>query len=440
MKKKTVIYQKPASFGGSVRLPSSKSAAHRAILCAALSRKTCRLENVDMNMDVAATLRAVQALGIQYTYLPQEKTLTVLQAEMPPRHSTYEMTVDCGESGSTLRFVIPIFAVLGIRAVFTGSGRLPQRPIGIYEDLLARHGVSVQTAGGLPFSISGKLSGGLFSLSGGISSQFITGLLFALPLAAEDSEIKLTSPLESAGYIHLTLQILSQFGINVLQTEAGWKIPGRQRYAPKDMAVEGDWSHAAFFLSHAALANGGKIILEGLSPESVQGDRACVGLYRKFGVDTKMENGRLIAENPNWQKPYHGLKAISVDATQIPDLVPALALCAAFAEGTTVIDNAARLRLKESDRLLAMVNAINGLGGHARVTADGMHITGVETMAGGHARGENDHRIVMALSAAALQCPSPVQVTDAMSIEKSYPDFYTDYQMLGGIANVINMG
>lgn len=431
-----VIYKKAKQFGGSVQLPSSKSAAHRAILCAALSGGNCTVSNVDKNADVEATLRAVQALGIGHEYSDAHKSLVLFQSGAPLQGAV----VDCGESGATLRFIIPIFAALGVNATFIGSGRLPERPIGIYQSLLPQHGVSVETAGGLPFKISGKLTGGMFALPGNVSSQFITGLLFALPLQKQDSEIKLTSALESASYVDLTLQALADFGIQIHKTETGWQVPGGQCYLSKDTAVEGDWSHAAFFLSHAALADGGAVVLEGLNQDSLQGDKACVDLYRAFGLEIDVVGGKLTAVNRNWEKPFHGLKAIAIDAAQVTDLVPALAMCAAFAQGTTVIYNGERLHLKECDRLLVMAEAINRLGGKAELTADGMRVTGVETLQGGTAAGENDHRILMSLSAAALQSSQPVCVTDAHSVNKSYPEFYNVYRKLGGIADVINMG
>lgn len=431
-----VVYEKPESFGGCVRLPSSKSAAHRAILCAALSGGECTVSNVDWNADVEATLRAVKALGTGHRYFAPEKSLSLFREGDVQQ----ETVIDCGESGSTLRFVIPIFAALGSAGTFTGGGRLPQRPIGIYQDMLPLHGVQVETAGGLPFSICGRLQAGVYSLPGDISSQFITGLLYALPLLKGDSEIVLTTELESEGYVALTLHMLNAYGIQINKTEQGWHVPGNQTYAVKDMTAEGDWSHAAFFLSQAALADGTPLQLQGLNPDSLQGDKDCIRLYSEFGLEISQVGHTVTAVNKNWQQPFHGLRAISVDAAQIPDLVPAIAICAAFAKGTTVIYNAQRLHLKECDRLLVMVNAINALGGKAEMTEDGMRITGTKELQGGTAQGENDHRILMALSAAALHSTGAVRVTDAHSIHKSYPEFYNDYKKLGGIANVIHMG
>jgi 3-phosphoshikimate 1-carboxyvinyltransferase len=426
---------KPLS--GNVILPCSKSAAHRAILCAALAGKDCVLSNFYMNKDMEATLRAVSCLGnVSYIYLKQDKKL-ILKKEQDIQRN--DAAVNCGESGSTLRFVIPIFAALGVPATFTGKGRLPGRPIGIYETLLKKHDVSVKAEGGLPFSITGKLSGGVYALPGNISSQFITGLLFALPLCSENSEIQLTSRLESKGYIDLTISVLKDFGIGIQEMPNGYKIEGNQRYIARDFAVEGDWSHAAFFLSIAAVS-GGEICLSGLKEDSLQGDRACAELYGNFGVEIKFENGVLTVRNPNTDKPYRGLKAQKIDGAQIPDLIPALAVCGAFAEGTTEIYNAERLRIKESDRLAAMAAAIHALGGIVEETRDGLRITGVQNLSGGQANGENDHRILMSLSAAVCGSMGDIIVSDAESVEKSYPHYYKDYKKLGGTADVVNMG
>ena len=425
------VTYRPARVAGSVRIPPSKSAAHRALLCAALGKAPCTVSPIDTSADMYATLAGIRAMGVQADFTDGVVKLT------PGEAPTEAVTVDCGESGSTLRFLIPIFAALGIEATFIGHGRLPQRPIGVYTDLLPQHGVSVETAGGLPLKISGKLTSGEFSLPGNISSQFITGLLFALPLLDGDSTITLTTPLESKGYVDLTLGVLRDFGVTVQETETGWRVPGGQRYRADAYTVEGDWSQAAFFLSAAAIG-GGPVALSGLRMDSLQGDKACVALWRRFGLEITEQNGVLTAENPRVDEPFHGLHGISIDAAQIPDMVPALAVTAAFAEGETVIYNAGRLHLKESDRLLAMEAALGNLGADIRATEDGLVIHGKPHLTGGRAEGQNDHRIPMAL--AAVGCDCTVTVTDAESIRKSYPGFYRDFKAIGGHADVVDMG
>ena len=395
--------------GGLVRIPPSKSAAHRQVLCAALSRGKCTLSHVDMSEDIQATVAAVEALGAKVSFDEAAATLTLDAANLGRQNAA----IDCRESGSTLRFLIPIAAALGVSARFVGRGRLPERPLGVYGELLPAHGVELRSQGGLPLEISGKLKSGVYRMPGNVSSQFVTGLLFALPLLEGDSEIVLTSPLESKGYVALTLSILREYGVTAQETPQGWHIPGGQRYTPHNCQVEGDWS---------------------------QGDKACVELFRQFGLPVSWEGGVLTARNPRAREPFGGLRGITIDAAQIPDMVPALSVCAALSQGETRILNAQRLRLKESDRLAAMAEAISGLGGRAQATADGLRIWGVPQLQGGVAQGKNDHRVVMALAAAGLRCAGTLAVTDAQSIRKSYPGFFRDFTTLGGSAHVLDLG
>ena len=422
--------------GGLVRIPPSKSAAHRQVLCAALSRGKCTLSHVDMSEDIQATVAAVEALGAKVSFDEAAATLTLDAANLGRQNAA----IDCRESGSTLRFLIPIVAALGVSARFVGRGRLPERPLGVYGELLPAHGVEFRSQGGLPLEISGKLKSGVYRMPGNVSSQFVTGLLFALPLLKGDSEIVLTSPLESKGYVALTLSILRD-GVTAQETPQGWHIPGGQRYTPHNCQVEGDWSQAAFFLCMAALSpTGAPVAIQGLDAASLQGDKACVELFRQFGLPVSWEGGVLTARNPRAREPFGGLRGITIDAAQIPDMVPALSVCAALSQGETRILNAQRLRLKESDRLAAMAEAISGLGGRAQATADGLRIWGVPQLQGGVAQGKNDHRVVMALAAAGLRCAGTLAVTDAQSIRKSYPGFFRDFTTLGGSAHVLDLG
>lgn len=431
-----VIYGNTFS-GGSIQVPPSKSAAHRQVLCAALSRGRCSVSNVDMNEDIKATVAAVTALGVQARYDDSSSLLTLDASGLGGQNAV----IDCGESGSTLRFLIPIAAALGVSARFEGRGRLPYRPLGVYKELLPAHGVAFSSQGGLPLEISGRLKSGVYRLPGDVSSQFITGLLFALPLLEGDSEIVLTSPLESKGYVDLTLSVLREFGVAAQETAQGWKVSGGQRYTARNTRVEGDWSQAAFFLCMAALSpQGAQVELQGLRRDSLQGDKACVDLFRNFGVEISGRRDSLLAWNPRAGEPYGGLQGFPIDASQIPDMVPALSVCAALSRGETRIYNAQRLRLKESDRLAAMAEALTGLGGQVRATADGLLIQGVPQLAGGIAQGKNDHRVVMALAAAGLRCEKGLSVTDAQSIRKSYPGFFRDFIKLGGFAHVLNLG
>ena len=331
--------------------------------------------------------------------------------------------LDCHESGSTLRFLIPVAAAGGVNAVFNGSGRLPERPIGIYTDMLPEKGVTCDTQGGLPLRTGGRLKSGVFYVPGDVSSQFISGLLFALPLLKGDSDIILTSPIQSAGYINMTIRTMSKFGIEVDMTDRGWHVRGGQHYIPTDYTTDGDWSQAAFFLVAGAV--GGEVTVNGCNIDSSQGDRKIAALLREFGAEVQQDGGSITVK----KAPLH---AVTIDAAQIPDLVPVLAVCACFAEGTTRIVNAARLRIKESDRLKTTAALLNALGGKVTELPDGLEITGVASLQGGSAEGYNDHRIVMAAATCAAGAFGAVSCTDAWSVNKSYPDFYEAYTAIGG--------
>ena len=394
----------PSPLSGAVRVPASKSAAHRLLIAAALADGPTRISISAMNRDIEATAACLRALGAGIE--AEGGTLVVSPIDDVPT----EVTLDCGESGSTLRFLLPIAAALGAQATFIGHGRLPQRPNAPLVEALRAHGAAIDNDL-LPMAVSGHLTGGLWTLPGDVSSQYVTGLLFALPLLDGDSAIRLTTPLASAAYVDMTLQALRQFGIDIEGTADGWRIPGWQRYhSPGEASVEGDWSAAAFWL--AANALGASIDVRGLDLDSVQGDRAVTAL---LGQDT-------------------------IDATHVPDLVPALAVAAASRPMRTVITGAARLRLKESDRLQSVADMLSALGHRVAVTPDGLVIDGgppqpceapVRTV-----DGANDHRIVMAAAVAAAYADRPVRVTGAQAVEKSYPDFFRDFEALGGNAHV----
>ena len=412
----------PFTPSGTIQAPPSKSDVHRAVICAALSGGVCTISPVALSEDIRATIGCAQALGASVRL--DGDVLTVDGSRMFENRSA---VLDCRESGSTLRFFIPVAAAGGIDAVFTGSGRLPERPIGIYTDALPQKGVTCATEGGLPLRISGRLQSGVYHIPGDVSSQFITGLLFALPLLPGDSDIILTSPVQSAGYINMTIRTMSKFGIEIDMTDKGWHIRGKQHYIPTDYTTDGDWSQAAFFLTAAAV--GGEVTVNGCNIDSSQGDRRIAALLREFGAEAEQDGGTITVR----RAPLH---AITIDAAQIPDLVPVLAVCACFAEGTTRITNAARLRIKESDRLCSTAALLNALGGKAEELPDGLLITGVGQLQGGFADGCNDHRIVMAAATCAANCGSTITCSDAWSINKSYPDFYEAYRRIQGSATI----
>ena len=435
-----IVLLTPGRLAGTVAAPPSKSAAHRAILCAALSalsgNGSCFVHPLAASEDITVTLEAAKALGCSVIRKQDGALISPAGGTADGKKVSSPLTIDCGESGSSLRFLIPIAAALGIPAKFIGRGRLPQRPIGLYKELLPQHGALCETEGGLPLTISGALTPGLFELPGDISSQFITGLLLALPLLQGDSEIRLTTPLQSAAYVEMTLETLSAFGVTARPTETGWIIPGRQCYAAGEHKVEGDWSQAAFFLTAGAL--GGDVSVSGLKNGSLQGDSAIFRLLKSFGAETctlpdPEGNGVLFRCHPPAEGRLHG---IEIDASQIPDLVPILAIAGAFAEGETRIYNAERLRIKESDRLAAMAEGLSRLGADISELPDGLLIRGGKPLSGAKLRGWNDHRIVMSFSTAALYIGGKTEITDPHSIRKSFPDFFTRYNELGGNAHV----
>ena len=340
-----------------------------------------------------------------------------------------QAVLDCKESGSTLRFLLPIAAALGVNTTFVGEGRLPNRPLDDLLVLLTQHGITV-SSNHLPIEISGKLSGGTFSLPGNISSQYITGLLFTLPLLSEDSQIILTSELESASYVDLTMQALTAYAVSIAKAGDGvYACKGDQTYvAPSAAYIEADWSAAAFYLTAGAL--GSPITCTGLQKQSIQGDKAIVDLLTTYGANISWREDECTI-SPNKRTP------MEVDMQQIPDLLPILAVLAAGAKGKSIFYNAHRLQLKESNRLLAVAELINNLGGNATWDANSLTVVGTGHLLGGTIDSAGDHRIAMAGAIAAILCRKPVCITNPYVVAKSYPDFYTDYIHLGGQVQVI---
>ena len=415
---------------GTVQIPPSKSAAHRAMLCAALAEGRSVLSPIELSNDMRATINAVTALGARADLADGTLTIDGIggrfgNADREP------VEVNCIESGSTLRFIIPIACAAGINGKFVGEGTLVSRPIGLYKELLPQAGVTCETEGGLPFVCRGKLRAGTYEMPGDISSQFITGMLIALTLCEGDSRITLTTPLQSAAYVDMTVRCMADFGVQVQRMADGWRIPGGQRYEARDYTVEGDWSHAGFFLAAGAL--GSELTLRGLRMDSVQGDKAAVELFRGFGAEIDVSGNEITVRKGT-------LHAQHINAEQIPDLVPCLAICAALCEGTTVIDHAERLRIKESDRLTSTAAMIRALGGKVEILPDGLKIEGVKHFTGGVVDGFRDHRIIMSAAVGALCAQGEVTVTMPYSVNKSYPSFFDVYNSLGGNAHVIHMG
>lgn len=418
----------PGALRGVVRVPSSKSISHRLLIAAALARGESRVRGVDPSEDIRATLRVLAAFGARITQEdnPDGSTDYRIRGILPAAQAQ----ADCMESGSTLRFTVPLAAALGISTVFTGSGRLPERPMTELTRALTAHGAAVRMPENraLPLSLTGTLTPGEYTLPGNISSQYFTGLLFALPLLGGDSRIRIDGPLESAAYIDLTLNALKTAGIQIQKESGAFFIPGGQTYRPFDARAEGDWSQAVFFMVAGAL--GGEVRIAGLNPASAQGDRACLEILRSFGAQLSWEGDLLACRGGT-------LTGGVVDASQIPDLVPAIACCSCLCPDGAHIYGAQRLRLKESDRIESTCALIRSLGGTAEPQPDGMR-TAFSRLHGGVVHSCNDHRIFMSAAVLALRADGPVIVDHAECVNKSYPRFLHDYQLLGGIADVID--
>ncbi len=412
----------PSKLIGRVKAPSSKSFSHRMLIAAALAGGVSEVGNISCSNDIDATVDALTALGAKI--FSEGSTYTVMGIRTPAEKAV----IDCRESGSTLRFIIPIAAALGCECEFHGSGKLPERPITTYIRELGRNGVSiVREEGVMPFTMSGKLRGGEYTVEGDISSQFITGLLFALPLCEEDSVIRLTSRLESKPYADMTVDALRCFGISVDESEDEngllvYRIKGGQKYCSTDCIVEGDYSQAAFFFVANAL--GSEIKVDNLNANSVQGDKKVLEIMQEIGYN-------------NVDAHENGLKPFEADVSDIPDLVPILTVLGCFTNGTSRITGAKRLKIKESDRLAAIADALNAVGGKITVFDDALEIQPVDGFHAGKINGCNDHRIVMASAIASTMSDGEFIITDAQAVTKSYPDFWKDFASLGGISEVI---
>ena len=422
----------PSSLHGTIPAIPSKSASHRALICAALASGRSTIGNLMLSEDILATIDCLTALGAKITV--NADTAIVEGVGDCQWQKEKQALLNCRESGSTLRFLIPIAAALGFSAEFTGTGKLPARPITPYLDCMPKNEITFYYNGSMPFKIKGKLSGGSFVLPGNISSQFITGLLFALPLFKKDSTIEIVGAFESKPYVLMTLQMLKKFGIQAVLSGSTITVPGRQEYISCSMSVEGDFSQAAFFLTAGAFD--GPVTVTGINyKNSLQGDRQIIDFLIKSGASVTINNNSVTVAAPKCGT----LSPISVDARDIPDLVPILSVLAGRCEGSSLIHHAERLRIKESDRLQTTAALLNALGSRAQTTTDGLKINGVSEFKGGRMESFNDHRIAMAAAIAATVCDGPVLLSTAEAVRKSYPDFYTDYQTLGGIVDVIDM-
>ena len=487
--------------GGTVAAIPSKSHAHRLLIAAALSKSPVHLVCPVTSKDIDATAECMRALmadvrrtedgflvcgqGMPFEGDGASGTHSQdMPSEGDGANGTSAAILHVGESGSTLRFLLPVLGALGRSAELHMQGRLSQRPLSPLYEEMCHHGITLSPQGSNPLQIRGQLTAGTYVIDGGVSSQYITGLLFALPLLPGDSRLVITGKLESRPYVDITLQVLREFGIAVHCTEQFhdrehpdatglFEIPGNQTYTPggeagetdraardaietaetdsapgdpadyRKLRVEGDWSNAAFFLAAGALLEK-PVTVTGCNLQSAQGDKAIVRLLREFGADIReifdtqgspdaQKKAGLADISVCCRKPQELLHGIDIDAADIPDLVPILSVVAACAEGTTTIRNIERLRIKESDRVATVLEMLTNLGCNAILvpdpkdpSAEALQITGSPSLKGGIVSSHNDHRIAMAAAIASLRCREPVIIEDPMAVRKSYPGFYED--------------
>ena len=408
---------------GEVTPPPSKSQAHRLLICVALAVEPCSIVCNSVNDDIMATMRCLNALGARITFSSGV-------FDVQPIELVKGGTLDCGESGSTLRFLMSVAAVLGADATFTGAGKLPQRPMGALTDVLAAHGMAFErhTSDELPVTCSGTLQGGRFTLPGNVSSQYLTGLLFALPLATVDSEIEVTGGLTSASYIDMTIDALRTAGISVERRNNIFTIKGNQQYRmPERVVVEGDWSSAAFWVV-AGVIGKQPVTVCGMNNESLQGDSAIVDHLRSMGAFITVEDDRVVA------MPSH-LFGTELDCMDTPDLVPVLSVAAAVAQGTTTFVNVGRLRFKESDRLAAMKSVLASFGITSSVGEDTFTVYGGDPVALTTVESFGDHRIAMSAAILSTVAKEITTINGSGCVAKSYPSFFEDFASLGGVVD-----
>lgn len=395
-----IAHLTPSSLNGEIKSIASKSQAHRLLICAALAEGETRIACGSLSKDIEATANCLRALGAGIEYADGVFTVR------PIAEATEMAELDCGESGSTLRFLLPVVCALGQGARIKMHGRLPERPLSPLWEELERCGAVLAKPEKDILEVRGALRGKSFSIAADVSSQYISGLLFALPILG-GGKLELTGNIESAAYIDMTVRALRQFGAEIGYENRVFSLGGALS-SPGEAEVEGDWSNAAFWVVADALTLG-EVRCTGLDADSPQGDRAVIE------AEAKISAGNAV-----------------IDAKNIPDLVPVLAVLASVSEGTTRFINAGRLRIKESDRLATVTEMLTNLGADIEETADGLIVRGKEKLRGGKVHARGDHRIAMSAAVAAIACTCEVSIENAESVEKSYPAFWSDYMTLGG--------
>lgn len=421
----------PGELKGTVQAPPSKSLAHRALICAALADGTSVLHGISASEDMDATIACIQALGASAERQGDTVRVTGLGGAAGSGLAADQVKLDCGESGSTLRFMLPVAAALGVTAGFAGRGRLPERPVTELAAEMRKHGVEFEPAEAdhIPLTISGRLTSGEYTLPGDVSSQYFSGLLMALPMLEGDSEVKVDGELQSSPYVDLTIYMMEKFGVHVEKTENAFRTEGGQRYQAADQEIEGDYSNAAFWL--VAGATGSDIEVRGLNQDSIQGDRVILDMLSEMGASVTWNEGAVKVKG-------YGLDNIMADCGDIPDIVPILSVAACTSEDPNKFVNCGRLRLKESDRLQTTSAMLARLGADVEICGDDMYVSAPDGLIGRcDIDGAGDHRIVMSAAIAALRCEDLITIKGAEAVAKSYPDFFDVFRSLGGRMHVV---
>lgn len=416
---------RPAQLHGRIKTVASKSQAHRMLICAAFADKATDIVCEELSLDIRATAGCLSAMGADISYNEDKKSFRVIPIDRKSFGDTHkQITIDVGESGSTLRFLLPVVAALGVDTHIVMHGRLADRPLSPLWEELEAHGAVLTKNDDSTMDVSGRLRGSEYTIAADVSSQFISGLLFAAPLIAEkeaDFKLKLTGQIESINYILMTFDALKSFGVGVKRDNDILSIARKAEYvSPGELTVEGDWSNGAFWICASAMTSD-KLDVTGLNYDSMQGDKAVIELRDRI---TAKRNGN---------------DPCIIDAKNVPDLVPVLSVLAAFAKGETIFTHAERLRIKESDRIKSTVRMLKALGADAEETADGLKVSSDgRKLKGGTVDSCNDHRIAMSAAVASIICENEVEVLTAEAVRKSYPAFWEDFARLGGMVEIVD--
>ena len=419
---------RPGKLNGTIEIPPSKSYSHRAVIAAALAEngKKSKIDNLKFSVDITTTTDIMENWGAEIERFESALEIIGNGGKVVPS----DKYVQCNESGSTIRFLIPVGITSENELVFDGKGKLVDRPLDSYYKIFKEQGLKYETIGGkLPLTVNGKLKSGNYEIDGNISSQFITGLLYALPLLEGDSKLIINKNLESKGYVDLTLEILKLAGIEIVNNDyKSFDIRGNQTYKPFNYTVEGDYSQVAFWIVAGIISanRDNEVKCLHVNKNSLQGDREIIEIVTRMGAKLEIFDDYVIV------KPSK-TKGTVIDISQCPDIGPVLTVLAALSEGETRIINGKRLRIKESDRITSIKTELNKLGGNVSEEGDSLIIQGVEEFRGGvTVNAWNDHRIAMSLAVASTRCEEEIILEEAESVRKSYPHFWDDFVKMGG--------